>query len=249
MPPDDIIEIDIETLDLNSPSLVSIAPATSFLSAGNLGLTSAEQEEFDSYQTSNEILGPAAGSVLICPGNQVNTPLDRRCPYYAKCPLRRMGKAPQDKLCPVERKIVEDRFSAWCKELNQDAMNLTESDRSVVADLVWIDVQVQRCVNILSVGEDARLMHTNVTEAMLIDPEEAPIPITYEKVLHIATQRLDQLLVQRRMLLKEWMLTPEQKFKVAKEAGLLKVNDEGDVSVELSAKADILRKIKRPIDL
>jgi hypothetical protein len=249
MPPDDIDNIDIPSLDLDGPSLITIAPANSLLHAGNLGLTPSEQQEFDAYQTSNEILGPAAGSVLICPGNQVGTPVDSRCPYYAKCPLRRMGKAPQDKLCPVERRIVEDRFSSWCKELNEDPMHLSETDRSVVADLVWIDVQVQRCVNILSVGEDARLMHTNVTEAMLLDPEDAPIPITFEKVLHIATQRLDQLLIQRRMLLKEWMLTPEQKFKVAKEAGLLRVNDEGDVSVDLSNKADMLRKIKRPIDL
>jgi hypothetical protein len=244
--PDEVIQIDIANLDLTpvSPSL----PANTYLAAGDLGLTPSEQVEFDSYQLSTAILGPAAGSVLLCPGNQVNTPPEARCPYWAKCPLRRMGKAPEDKLCPIELKIVEERFNAWCKEIDAEGMNLTESDRTVVSDLVWIDVQVQRCVNILAVGEDARLMHTNVTEAMLIDPDEAPIPITYEKVLHIATQRLDQLLIQRRLLLKEWMLTPEQKFKIAKEIGSL-IGKNTDISSELSSKADVLRRIKKPIEL
>jgi hypothetical protein len=242
---EDLVQVDIASIDLTTS-----APFTNSLLAGteDLGLTEAEAAEFEAYQTSTNILGPAAGAVLICPGNQIGAPLDQRCPYYAKCPLRRVNKAPENKLCPIEHKITEDRFNAWCRELNEDPLTLSETNRSVVSDLVWIDLQVQRCTNILSVGEDARLMHTNVTEAMLIDPNSPPITITFEKVLHIATQRLDQLLIQRRMLLKEWMLTPEQKFKIAKEIGAFH-NDNSDISSEMSAKADAIRKLKKPIDL
>ena len=243
--PNEFVQIDIESLDLNAPSTLPNI-TNSFLDAGDLGLTPDEAKELEAYQTSNIILGPAAGSVLLCPGNQVGTPLEQRCAYYFKCPLRRMNKAPEDRLCPVERNIVEERFSAWCKELGEDPLNLSESDRSVVADLVWIDLQIQRCVNILAVGQDARLTHKNVTEAMLLDPNDEPIPITYEIVLHTATQRLDQLTIQRRMLLKEWMLTPEQRFKIAKESGAL-ANKGMDISSEQSTRADELRKLIKPL--
>lgn len=240
-----LVQIDVEELDLDAPSIIPPSSSLSYLAAGDLGLTPEEAREMEAYQTSNEILGPAAGSVLICPGNQIGTPIDERCAYHAKCPLRRMGKAPRDKLCPVERNIVETRFTAWCKEIGQEPDNLSESDRSAVADLTWIDLQIQRCVHILSVGEDARLMHKNVTEAMLLDPAEPAVPITFEKVLHVATLRLDQLTTQRRMLLKEWMLTPEQKFKVAKETGAL--NKGSDIGSEQANTADLLRKLLKSV--
>lgn len=240
---DELVQINIADLNLTpNVEIVDISQV-----ATDLGLTKEEAIEFDAFQTTNKILGPAAGSVLVCPGNQEHTQPDNRCPYYYKCPLRRMGKAPQDKLCPLEKAIVEDRFSAWCREIDQDPSRLTESDRSFVADLTWIDLQVQRCVHILAVGEDARLMHKNVTEAILMQENQPPVPITYEKVLHVTTQRLDQLLVQRRILLREWMLTPEQKFKIAKETGQL--NRNSDISTEQSIRADKLRKAMNPIDL
>ena len=176
---EDLVQINIDMVPISQPKALSF-----FLEAGDLGLTKEEADQLEAFQTSSEILGPAAGSVLLCPGNQVGTPLDKRCAYYFKCPLRRAGKAPADKLCPIEMDKVNKRFSKWCKELGEDPMDLTESDRSVIADLVWIDLQVDRCVNILAVGEDSRLVHKNVTEAMLLDPEDAPIPITYEIVLH-----------------------------------------------------------------
>lgn len=212
------------------------------LSCGDLGLTTEEQHELNLYQESQSILGPAAGSILLCPGNQVNTKPNERCPYFFKCPLRRMGKAPQNKLCPLEHKMVEDRFSSWCQELEADPIKLSESDRSAIADLVWIDLQVQRCTSILSQGEDARMLHTNVTEAILMDADSPPVPITTEIVLHNLTIRLDQLLTQRRMILKDWMLTPEQKFKIAKEMGTLK-KQEDDLSTKLSANAEKLDQI------
>jgi hypothetical protein len=201
---DEVEQIDIEHLQLEPPKtcINSLLPST------DLGLTKEEQIEFDAYQVTTTILGPAAGAVLLCPGNQEKTLPDDRCPYFAKCPLRRAGKAPKDKLCPVERKIVEDRFSAWCKEVGTEADTISESDRSAVADLVWIDLQIQRCVNILSSGDTSRMTQRNVTDAVLMDPDEPPTTVATERVLHVVTARLDTLHTQRRLLLREWMLTP-----------------------------------------
>jgi len=38
----------------------------------DLGLTVEEKQELDNYQSALRILGPAAGAVLMCPGNQEN---------------------------------------------------------------------------------------------------------------------------------------------------------------------------------
>ena len=103
--------------------------------ADELGLTMDESKELASFQRSLVILGPAGGAVLLCPGNQVGVPTEQRCAYAAKCPLLRAGKAPADKLCPIERSITEERFSSWSRTIGQDPEYLTEDARSTVATL------------------------------------------------------------------------------------------------------------------
>jgi hypothetical protein len=180
--------------------------------AAELGLTIDESKELASFQRSLVILGPAGGAVMLCPGNQVGVPTEQRCAYAAKCPLLRAGKAPADKLCPIERAITEERFSSWSRTIGQDPEYLTEDARSTVATLTYIDLQEQRCTNILSTGEAARLTQTNVTEAInftTVDQEggqtQTVLPLTWERVLHINAELLAQLQVQRRMVLKDWM--------------------------------------------
>ena len=178
----------------------------------DLGLTTDESKELLAYQRSLVILGPAGGSVMLCPGNQVGIPPEERCAYAAKCPLLRVGKAPADKLCPIERAITEERFSAWARTVGQDPEYLTEDARATVSTLTYIDLQEQRCTHILSTGEAARLTQTNVTEAInftTVDQEggqtQTVLPLTWERVLHINAELLAQLQTQRRMVLKDWM--------------------------------------------
>lgn len=233
------------------PSPSDLAPAvisfSSLLpSAGDMGLTPAELDEFKAVQQSFVILGPAAGSVLICPGNQEDVPEDKLCPYAAKCPALRAHKAPQGRLCPIERHLTEERFSSWCSTIGKDPIKLDEVDRSTVASLVWIDIQEQRCVNILATGEAARLTQTNITEAVPFSTTNAAgvlvneaLPLTWERVVHVNTQLLDQLVERRRMILKDAMLTPEQKWKIDKAEGKRKGTDLG---TQQSILGDRLRK-------
>jgi len=195
-----------------------------------------EAQEFEAYQTALTILGPAAGSVLMCPGNQTNLAPEDMCPYSSKCPLLRMQKAPEDHMCPIERKLVEERFNAWCREIETDPITMLESDRVAVADLTWIDLQEQRCLHILSKGEEARLTVTNPKD---VHPETL-LPISWEKVIHPNSELLVVLQTQRRSILKDWMLTPEQKWKKAKAEGK---GTGKDISSLQSANADKLRKI------
>jgi len=165
----------------------------------------------------------AGGAVLVCPGNQQHTPPEQKCPYAAKCPLIRALKAPEGRLCPIERSLTEDRFSSWAFEFGKDPDDLNESERATISQLTYIDLQEQRSTNILATGEAARLTQTNVTEAVHFvhqndQGEQIPevLPLTWERVLHINAMLLDQLGASRIKVLKEWMLTPEQKWKMAK---------------------------------
>lgn len=208
-----------------------------------LPLTPEQIAELANFEASLVILGPAAGQVLVCPGNQEGLDLEKKCPYAAKCPLLRVKKAPEGALCPIERTIVEERYSNWCREIGKDPTELNESERVFVSTLTWIDLQEQRCVNILSAGEAARLTQVNVTEAInYVDQnnEQKVLNLTWERVLHVSTQRLGELHEQRRMLLKDWMLTPEQKWKIAKAEGKAKGTDLGS---RQSQRGDKLRKL------
>jgi hypothetical protein len=238
-------------VSLDEADRATLRPSFSFSSIlGNqadLNLTREESQELLAFKQSLIILGPAGGSVLMCPGNQVGVRPEDRCAYSAKCPLLRAGKAPADKLCPIERSLTEERFTSWCRTIGQEPDELTEDARAMVATLTYLDLQEQRCVNILSTGEAARLTQVNVTEAINFSIQAADgsqtqeiLPLTWERVLHINAELLAQLQERRRMILKDWMLTPEQKWKIAKAEGKAKGND---IGTQQSARGDKLRKL------
>ena len=205
----------------------------------NMALSTEQAGELASFEASFVILGPAAGTVMVCPGNQEGLTDDKRCPYAAKCPLLKMKKAPEGALCPVERVLVEQRFSSWCRQANCEPDELPPPERSAIASLVWIDIQEQRCVNILSTGEAARLTQTNITESVNYTgpgDQQVALPLAWERVLHINAELLARLQEQRMMILKNWQWTPLEKWKVAKAEGKAKGTDLGSKQSSLGDK-------------
>jgi hypothetical protein len=204
------------------------------------GLTVEEQKEVTAYQKTMAILGPAGGAILVCPGNQDDIDEQDKCPHSAKCPLLRMHKAVPDKLCMFELQMTQDRFGAWCQELEADPIEIKESERVSVSDLVWLDVQQHRCLNILSKnsgGEETRLLVTNPKE---VHPETFQ-PIAWEKKLHPVVERLTQIISERRLILKDLLLTREAKWKVARAEGK---GSGKDLASRQSSRADKLRKLQ-----
>lgn len=201
-------------------------------------LTNAETQRHQQFMTALIQIGQAAGGALVCPGNQVGVADSSRCPYAAKCELLRVQKAPAGELCPIEREIILARFYGWCDTLNVEPKNLREDQRAVVSELVWLDVQDQRCTNILSRGEAARLSQINVKDS---NPETGEW-ISWERVIHTNSVLQDQIHNKRRMIMREWMLTPQEKFKAAKALGKLGQGD--DLGKRMSARADKLRDIE-----
>jgi hypothetical protein len=197
-------------------------------------LTPAENQRHQQLMTALVVLGQAAGAALVCPGNQEGVADSSRCAYAAKCELLRAHKAPEGQLCPIEREIILSSFGGWCKELNVDPKNLGEADKADVSELTWISVQEQRCANILSRGEAARLTQVNVKDS---NPETGDL-IAWERVINANQLLQDNLHTRRRMLKKELMLTREQKFKIAKTLNQFGKND--DLSKKMSSMADKL---------
>lgn len=216
----------------NVPDLNTLLPE-----APLVNVTAPERARLEQFQTALIIIGQPAGGALVCPGNQIGVTQDNLCAYAAKCELLRVQKAPQGELCPIERELVLSRFTGWCNTIKADPKNLAEDQRAVVAELTWIDVQEQRCTNILSRGEAARMTQVNVKDSHLETGEW----ISWERVIHSNAELLDNLHTRRRMIMKEWMLTPEQKFKAAKALGKLGKTD--DLSRKQSARADKLRSL------
>lgn len=214
------------------PSLESLLPIASLHE-----LTAAQATTLQQFQTALVVLGQAAGGALVCPGNQVGVADASRCPYAAKCELLRLQKAPQGELCPIEREILLARFKGWAETIGADPQIMREDQRAVVAELTWIDIQEQRCTNILSRGEASRLSQINVKDS---NPETGEW-ISWERVIHANAVLLESLHTRKRMIMKEWMLTPEQKFKAAKAMGKLGSGD--DVGKKLSSRADKLRDL------
>jgi len=200
-------------------------------------LTASEAKALQQFQQALVVLGQAAGGALVCPGNQVGVADASRCPYAAKCELLRLQKAPEGELCPIEREVLLARFKGWAETINANPSALREDERSVIAELTWIDIQEERCANILSRGEASRLSQINVKDS---NPETSEW-ISWERVIHSNAVLLESLHTRKRMIMKEWMLTPEQKFKAARAMG--KLGSGNDLSKKLSARADRLRDL------
>lgn len=226
--PDDLIPITPEV-----PNLEDLLPTPS-----NCGITADEGKNLQQFQTALIVLGQAAGGALVCPGNQINTPDADKCPYAAKCELLKLQKAPAGELCPIERELLLARFTGWCKTINADPKDLREDQRSVVAELTWIDIQEQRCTNILSRGEAARLTQVNVKDS---NPTTDEL-ISWERVIHANAMLQESLHTRKKMIMKEWLLTPESKFKVAKAMGKMGGGD--DLGKKLSARHDKLQSLE-----
>jgi hypothetical protein len=62
------------------------------------------------------------------------------------------------------------------------------------------------------------------------------LPLTWERVLHVVTERLDNLQDRKRMLLKDAMLTNEQRWRVAKSELGTKGTDLGSRQAVRAAK-------------
>lgn len=70
------------------------------------------------------------------------------CPYQESCALLPYGLAPLGEKCPWETALIETRYMAYYNDYDLDEASFT--DKTIVAELVNIDVMLERTKALLS---------------------------------------------------------------------------------------------------
>jgi hypothetical protein len=172
----------------------------------DIELTPEESARVQSFQEARLLLGSAASTVMVC---------SIECGRIVQCPLAAINKAPAGHKCPLEVHYAKERFLAWADELEVPADQLSESERIAISQLVAIDVQEQRCLDIVAIGEDAKY-----TQKSVKDVDQNGNELAWEYVIHQNMQLIEVLQNRRRTILRDWELTPEMKSK--KNRGIVK---------------------------
>jgi hypothetical protein len=219
------------------PDVYQLLPMT------HVELTQEEKQSVSRLQLGRVILGPVAAAVMTCPQPTELAPpgsilslleSKNRCPHMKSCVLLQLQKAPHGNACPLETNYITERFVRWSRELGKEPGELTESERIAASELTSLDLSEQRCLDILGEAEHARMTDLSVKE---VDTQGNPI--SYEKVIHVNQQALEQIRVARTRVMKAFELTPEMKTKKARYEGGSKGADLASVQ---SANADEFRR-------
>jgi hypothetical protein len=189
----------------------------------HIELTPEETARVRNHQEVRLIFGSAAAAILTC---------TIECPKIVQCPLAQIHKAPAGFKCPLEIHYARERFIAWAREIGADPDNMGETSRVAVSQLVSIDIQEQRCLDIVAIGEDAKL-----TQRSVKDCDVNGNPIAWEHIIHQNIQLIDVLQNRRRNILRDWELTPEMQSRKFK--GIAQVV--GDLASKSAANGDRLR--------
>lgn len=217
-------------LEVAQESRAGFLKLSSLLPIPAIELTNDERQLVSQYQEARLILGSAGTAPMICGGND--------CPFALRCPLIAIKKAPVKQICPFESHYVIERFHGWMSELGRTLDTLVESERVTVSNLVYLDLQEQRCNQALSEAKNALMASRTVRDVDINTGQ----PVCWEDIIHINAQRLDQIIISRRMLMKDFELTPEQKTKRLKWLGQ---KDGQDLASRTADKGDRLRRVLR----
>lgn len=121
------------------------------------------------------------------------------CPYAGTCALLPYGLAPLGEKCPWETAMIELRYSEYIKDYDLDESSFT--DKTIIAELVNIDVMLERTKALLSAEQ---VPITEVVAGMTESGEEFTRPEIskayelYEKNLNRKEKILDMMLGTRK---------------------------------------------------
>ena len=190
-----------------------------------IDLTAEEAVVVNRNQYARLLLDSAALAPMVCSSG---------CYFIAQCPLAQIQKHPIGFRCPFEQQYVVERFISWMREFGRTADTLLESERTQIADLVSFQVELLRCRAILAMPEHAHLQQRSVRD---VDANTGA-PIAWEDQVHIAAQREDQIILQMRMIMRDFELTPEMKTRRQKA---LQLRSGADLASRQSSIYDKLR--------
>jgi hypothetical protein len=190
----------------NETQLAEILPTV------EIDLTEEERLQVSRHVTARFLMDTAGAAALTC---------QEDCPFRMECPLFIARKQPTGRLCPVEIEYLRARFMGWMREMGRTLDTVTESERLAIGNLCSLQLELQRVRTILARARNAEMNQVSVRDVNA----ETGEPICWENVIHTAAQRESQILLDIRMIMKDFELTPEQKTKKAKALGLRPGND------------------------
>ena len=121
------------------------------------------------------------------------------CPYAESCALLPYGLAPIGEKCPVDTALIETRYAAYNEDYDLDDSSFT--DRTIIAELVNIDVMLERSKALLA---KEAVPITDVVAGMTESGEEYTRPEIskaydlYERNLNRKEKILDTMLGTRK---------------------------------------------------
>jgi len=192
-------------------------------------LTEEQALEVNRDQAATLLLDSAAKAPMRCSAG---------CYFIPQCPLAQIKKHPIGKACPRESQYVVERFIAWMREFGRTQSTLLESERVAISQLVGLQVELLRIRAILAQPEHSNLQQRSVRDVNAQDGT----PIAWEDQIHIAAQREDLIIVQMRMIMQSFELTPEMKTRRKKA---LQIRNDQDLATHQSSIYDKLRWNKK----
>jgi hypothetical protein len=124
------------------------------------------------------------------------------------------------------------------REIGKTLDTLLASERMAIGTLCSLQLELQRVRRVLARPANAEMNQISVKDVNA----ETGEPISWENIIHTAAQREDQIMINIRMIMKDFELTPEQKTRRAKALGL---RDEDDLASRQSGLMDKIREMKR----
>lgn len=194
----------------------------------DINLASDQKARVSLWHEARLVLGPAASAPMNCAGE--------KCPIAFQCPLVKLKSAPLNEPCPFEQNYVVERFHGWLRTFKLDLDSITEIERITISNLVYLDVEEDRIRKQLANAQNASLIVQSVRDVDV----ETKEPLCWEYEINPLVTRLNEITTTRRMLMKDFELTPEMKTKRKKALG---VHAGDDLASRQSKLGDKIRGI------
>lgn len=121
------------------------------------------------------------------------------CPYAQTCLLLEAGLAPYGQKCPFETAMIETRYIGYERDFGLDGASFT--DNTIIAELINLDVQIERCKSLLAAQQIAIeevVVGMSEDGRALTKPEVSKAWELYERANNRRDKILDSMLGTRK---------------------------------------------------
>ena len=163
-------------------------------------MTESELAEYEEAKAKRELFEKSMLSTKT--GLYAKVPIHCKaegCPYSDTCLLLDAGLAPYGQKCPFETAMIETRYVGYEKDFGLDGASFT--DNTIIAELINLDVQIERCKSLLAAQQIAIedvVVGVNEDGKEITRPEVSKAWELYERANNRRDKILDSMLGTRK---------------------------------------------------